>query len=169
MYGHPGKKLLFMGQEFAQTSEWNHEESLPWHLLEQSSHNQIQQWLSDLNRFYQSEPALYENEFHPDGFEWVEYTDWESGVISFIRKSKSGQDFILVICNFTPVVRRDYRVGVTLDGFWKELLNSDDKKYGGSGLGNGGGLQSSATPSHGREHSLALTIPPLAVLFFKQK
>ncbi|KPJ69515.1 glycogen branching protein [candidate division WOR-1 bacterium DG_54_3] len=168
MYGHPGKKLLFMGGEFGQWSEWSHEASVEWHALDFSVHQGVQRWVKELNRLYRSEPALHEVDFGRDGFEWVDFGDWEESVISFIRRGKSAGDMILVVCNFTPVPRYNYRVGVPLSGFWKEVLNSDAKEYGGSGLGNFGGVETLPVPMHGRSHSLSLVLPPLSVLFFKQ-
>lgn len=166
MFGHPGKKLLFMGAEFGQWKEWCHEESLEWHALDFETHRGIQRWVSDLNRFYRSEPALHQIDFESSGFEWVDFNDWQGSIISFIRKGKEGGQ-VLVVCNFTPVPRYDYRVGVPAGGFWKEVLNSDGRDYGGSGLGNLGGFPADSVPMHGRPYSLNLTIPPLGVLFFK--
>ncbi|MDA8388687.1 MAG: 1,4-alpha-glucan branching protein GlgB [Nitrospiraceae bacterium] len=167
MFGHPGKKLLFMGGELAQRSEWYHEESIHWHLLQWAPHRGVQQWVRDLNMLYRSEPALYERDFENDGFEWVDFSDWEGSTISFLRKSAS--ETMLVVCNFTPVPRYDYRVGVPSGGFWREVLNSDAAFYGGSGLGNAGGLPAADEPSHGRPFSLRVTVPPLAAVFFKAK
>jgi 1,4-alpha-glucan branching enzyme len=167
MYGHPGKKLLFMGAEFGQWREWVHEESLEWHVLQYPSHQEIQEWVKDLNHLYQTEPALYELDFKQEGFEWIDFHDWERSIISFIRKGKSSDDLILVVCNFTPVSRQNYRIGVPRGGFWREILNSDAKIYGGIGYGNFGGMEASPVPSHGRYHSLSVTLPPLGILFFK--
>ncbi len=167
MFGHPGKKLLFMGGEIGQWNEWYHEESIHWHLLQRPAHTGVQNWIKDLNRLYRSEPALYERDFENEGFEWVDFSDWESSVISFIRKGSSTDRKVLVICNFTPVPRLKYRVGVPSGGFWEEMLNSDAQYYGGSGMGNSGGLQASSSPSHGRPFSLSVTVPPLGVLFFR--
>jgi len=169
MYGHPGKKLLFMGGEFGQWREWVHEESLEWHVLQYPSHQEIQRWVSDLNRLYQREPALYELDFRQEGFEWMDFHDWEGSIISFLRRGKSINDTFLVICNFTPVPRYHYRIGVPRSGLWREVLNSDARIYGGSGHGNLGGLEASPVPSHGKPYSLSLTLPPLGVLFFKNK
>lgn len=169
MYGHPGKKLLFMGQEFGQRCEWNHEKSLEWEVLQYDCHEQLQRWVKELNYFYKTEPALYENDFDNQGFEWMECRDWERGIISFMRRDKARKKSVLVVCNFTPAPRNNYKIGIPLGGFWKEVLNSDAKEYGGSGQGNLGGLESSPLPSQGRFYSLSLTIPPLAVLFFKQE
>ncbi|KAB2832893.1 MAG: 1,4-alpha-glucan branching protein GlgB, partial [Candidatus Brocadia sp.] len=169
MYGHPGKKLLFMGDEFAQVKEWHHDESLEWHVLQYPFHLGVQRWVKDLNHFYRSEPALYERDFSFDGFEWIDFHDWGCNVISFIRKGKSTNDVILVVGNFTPVPRNNYRVGVPHGGFWKEALNSDATIYGGSGQGNFGGVDASPVPVHGRAYSLSLTLPPLGILILKHE
>ena len=167
MYGHPGKKLIFMGGEFGQWDEWNHEKNLDWHLLQYAPHRGVRQWLMDLNRFYRREPALFERDFDHSGFEWVDYYDWEDSVVSFLRKGHNQENRILVVCNFTPVLRRNYRIGVPAGGHWKEVLNSDAVSYGGNGQGNFGGVQASQAPVHGRPFSLCLTLPPLSILFFK--
>lgn len=165
MFAHPGKKLLFMGNEFGQRDEWNHEKSLDWHLTENHFHRGLMRWVSDLNKLYKSETALHEDDFSPGGFEWIDFNDREQSVISFLRKSKN--DMILVVCNFTPVPRYHYRIGVPQEGFWKELLNSDASLYGGSGTGNLGGVYSSTEPFHGRNFSISLVLPPLGILFLK--
>jgi len=167
MYGHPGKKLVFMGSEFGQWSEWSHELSLDWHILEYPLHRGAQRWVKDLNRLYRSEPALYELDFEIGGFEWIDFHDWENSIVSFLRRGKSSDDIVLVVCNFTPVPRFDYLVGVPRGGVWMEVLNSDAHEYGGSGLGNFGRVEASWNPAHGRPHSLLLTLPPLSVMFFK--
>jgi 1,4-alpha-glucan branching enzyme len=167
MYGHPGKKLLFMGGELAQWKEWNHDESIEWHVLQYPLHRGIQKWVKDLNHFYKMEPALHELDFGREGFEWVDIYDWQNSVISFVRQGKSVDDTVLVVCNFTPVTRYHYRVGVPRGGFWREALNSDSAYYEGSGQGNTGGVEAAPVPSHGRYHSLTLTLPPLCVLFLK--
>lgn len=167
MYGHPGKKLLFMGGEFAQWKEWCHEESLEWHVLEYPFHRGVQKWVKDLNHLYRTEPALYELDFSVDGFEWISLHDWEQSIISFIRKGRDNDKMALIVCNFTPVPRRIYNVGVPRGGFWAEVLNSDAEVYGGSGCGNAGGIEAVPVPVHGRTHSLCLTLPPLGVLFFR--
>jgi len=169
MYTHPGKKLLFMGGEFGQWQEWYHEESLHWHLLEYPHHQGIQKWIRDLNHFYRNEPALYELDFQPEGFEWIDFSNWEESIIIFVRRNKSTKDIILVVCNFTPVPRYNYRVGVPEGGFWKEALNSDAQVYGGSGHGNLGGAEAAPIPWHGKNYSLSLTLPPLGVLIFKKE
>lgn len=163
---HPGKKLLFMGGELGQWREWNHESSIDWHLLEYPNHEGIRRWVRDLNRLLSSEPALYERDFENTGFEWVDFSDWESSIISFLRKSEN--ETVLVACNFTPIPRYNYRIGVPSGGFWKEILNSDAKEYGGSGHGNFGGLEATPVPIHGRFYSLVMTLPPLSVIVFKK-
>lgn len=165
MYGHPGKKLLFMGNEFGQWSEWDHDSSLDWHLLEWGPHQGLQKWVKDLNHLYRTEPALHQLDFTQDGFEWVDLNDWENSTIAFLRKNGTDAKDILVICNFTPVPRENYRVGVSHRGYWKELLNSDSTDYGGSGWGNFGGLYTDDQPSHGYAHSISLSLPPLSALF----
>jgi 1,4-alpha-glucan branching enzyme len=169
MYGHPGKKLLFMGGEFGQWREWVHEESLEWHVLQYPSHQEIQRWVKDLNHLYRIESALYELDFRQEGFEWMDFHDWEGSIVSFLRRGKSTKDIFLVVCNFTPVPRYNYRMGIPRGGFWREVLNSDAMIYGGSGYGNFGGMEATSVPSHGRHHSLSLTLPPLGVLFLKNE
>jgi 1,4-alpha-glucan branching enzyme len=166
MYGQPGKKLMFMGGEFAQWREWNHDSSLDWNLLVYAPHEGIQKWVEALNKAYSENKALHELDVDPSGFEWVDCQDSESSVLSFLRKSRSGE-LVLGIFNFTPVPRSEYRVGVPRGGFWKEILNSDAAEYGGSGLGNLGGLEAHADPVHGRSHSLRMTLPPLSAVFFR--
>jgi 1,4-alpha-glucan branching enzyme len=167
MYAHPGKKLLFMGGEFGQWREWNHDQSLDWHLLEYAPHQGMQRWLQDLNRMYRSEPALYQRDFDMNGFEWADLHDWEHSIISFFRKGENPDDLMLIVCNFTPVPHANYRVGVPRSGFWSEVLNSDAVTYGGSGQGNLGGMEAGPVPAHGRYHSISLTLPPLGVVYFK--
>lgn len=169
MYGHPGKKLLFMGGEFAQWSEWNHDASLDWHLLQHPFHRGVQQWVKDLNHFYSNEPALYEMDFEAGGFEWIDFHDWEESIISFIRKGKKTDEIILIVCNFTPVPRYNYIVGVPRGGFWKEVLNSDASLYGGNGQGNYGSAEAEMIAAQNRPYSLLLTLPPLGVLFLKSE
>jgi 1,4-alpha-glucan branching enzyme len=168
MFAHPGKKLLFMGTEMAQWSEWKHDQSLDWHLLQYAPHQGIHQWVKDLNHLYRHEPALYERDFTPDGFEWIDLNDYSQGVISFLRKSADGKERIAVVCNFTPMTWNNYHVGVPEEGLWRELLNSDAAIYGGSGQGNLGGKAAVSKPFHGRPFSIPLTIPPLSVLFLKK-
>jgi 1,4-alpha-glucan branching enzyme len=167
MYSQPGKKLLFMGGEFGQWSEWRNGESLDWHLLRYAPHQGLQRWLEDLNRFYRSERAMHELDFEPRGFEWIHGDDAGASTLTFIRKGSSTQDVILAACNFTPVLRTGYRVGAPRGGFWKEILNSDATVYGGSGQGNAGGMEAEAVAWDNRPFSLNLTLPPLAVTFFK--
>jgi 1,4-alpha-glucan branching enzyme len=169
MYGHPGKKLLFMGGEFGQWNEWYHEESLDWHLLGYPFHRGVQKWVKALNNFYKHEPAMYELDFDLSGFEWIDFHDWEQSIISFIRKGKSTNDIILTVFNFTPVTRHNYRLGVPRGGLWREVLNSDSEEYAGSGQGNAEGIEASQIPVYGKYHSLSLTLPPLGVLFFKSE
>ncbi len=168
-YAQPGKKLLFMGGEFGQWKEWNHDASLDWHLLEYAPHTGLQRWVEDLNRLYRSEPALYEQDCDGTGFEWIDCNDTEHSVLSFLRKGRSASESILVVCNFTPVPRYNYQVGVPRGGFWQELLNSDAGEYGGSQQGNLGGMEASPVSYHGHFHSLNLTLPPLAVVFLKSE
>ncbi len=167
LYAHPGKKLLFMGGEFGQWREWNHDQSLDWHLLEHAPHQGVQRWIQDLNRYYRTDPALSRHDFDACGFEWVDLHDWEQSVVSFLRKGDVADDMVLVVCNFTPMPHVNYRVGVPCGGFWREMLNSDATIYGGSGQGNLGGVEATLIPAHGRSHSLSLTLPPLAVIFLK--
>jgi 1,4-alpha-glucan branching enzyme len=169
MYGQPGKKLLFMGGEFGQWSEWNHESSLDWHLLENPSHQGIARWLTDLNRAYREEPALYELDSDPRGFEWIDANDATSSAISFLRRGRSKGDLILAAGNFTPVPREHYRLGVPRGGFWRELLNSDAEVYGGGNLGNAGGVEADEIAAHGRPYSVELVLPPLAMVFLKSE
>ncbi len=167
MWGHPGKKLLFMGGEFGQRREWGHDESLEWHVLQYPEHEGLRRWVADLNRLYRSEPALYQVDFEQSGFEWVDCNDSQQSVLSFLRRPRDGSAPVLVVCNFTPVPRTNYIVGVPQGGYWRELVNSDATLYGGSGMGNLGGVVAAPVAAHGRLHSLAVTLPPLAVLMFK--
>ncbi len=169
MFTHPGKKLLFMGGEFAQWREWTHEESLEWHALDYQPHRDVQRWVQDLNALYRKEPALYELDFDPAGFEWVDFNDVDRSLISYLRQSATARDPILVVGNFTPVAWTDYRVGVPSGGVWLEVLNSDAHEYGGGGRGNFGRAEAEPEPMHGRSHSLRLSIPPLSVLIFKKE
>jgi len=169
MYGQAGKKLLFMGGEFGQWNEWYHEASLDWHLLDYPLHAGLQRWVADLNGFYRNQPALYERDCETGGFEWVDCHDSDNSTLSFLRWGRDPQEVIFVVCNFTPVVRFDYRLGVPYGGFWQEALNSDAEVYGGSEQGNLGGLETVPEPSHGHPYSLNLTLPPLAVAFFTHR
>jgi 1,4-alpha-glucan branching enzyme len=167
MYAQPGKKLLFMGGEFGQVSEWNHDTSLDWFVLQYEGHAGVQRWVRDLNHFYRQHSAMHERDFQPDGFEWIDASDSLNSVLAFLRKSSS--ETILVACNFTPVPRFGYRVGVPEGGDWLELLNSDAWDYGGSGIGNLGRVAATADPMHGRPFSLQLTLPPLAVVMLARQ
>jgi 1,4-alpha-glucan branching enzyme len=169
MWCHPGKKLLFMGGEFGQWQEWNFDESLHWHLLAGESHRGLSRAVADLNNLVQREPALHELDFDGRGFEWIDCHNWQDSVLAFVRRGSNSRDALVVVCNFTPVLRQGYRLGVPAAGSYEEVFNSDSAWYGGSNTGNGGGLQSSAVPHHGREHSLSLTLPPLAVVVLKQR
>ncbi|MHB8766393.1 MAG: 1,4-alpha-glucan branching protein GlgB [Deferrisomatales bacterium] len=163
---HPGKQLLFMGGEFGQWDEWYHEKSLDWHLLERAPHAGMARWVADLNRRYRETPALYRRDFEPEGFRWVDCHDWEQSVVAFLRQGAGPDEVALVVANFTPAPRSGYRVGVPRPGRWREVLNSDAEAYGGSGRGNLGGRETEAEPAHGYPQSLALELPPLAILFF---
>jgi 1,4-alpha-glucan branching enzyme len=167
MYAQAGKKLLFMGGEFGQVREWAHDSSLEWHVLQYPVHRGVQAWMEQLNRFYRNEPAMHVFDNNPAGFEWVDANDNATSTVSLLRKSENPQDTILVVCNFTPVPRAEYRVGVPHGGYWREMLNSDAREYAGSGMGNLGGVQAEEVPMHGRPFSLRLTLPPLGALFFK--
>jgi len=166
MYALPGKKLLFMGDELAQWPEWSHESSVEWHVEKMPYHAGAQKWVGDLNRAYRSERALHELDFNHEGFEWVDYQDSQNTTMSFVRKSRDCRDMILVVLNFTPVVRKNYLVGVPRAGYWKEILNSDAREYNGSGQGNCGGVQAGTIKCHHRPASISLTLPPLSALFF---
>jgi 1,4-alpha-glucan branching enzyme len=170
MYAQPGKKLLFMGDEFGQYREWNHDVSLDWHLLEHPLHAGLQQWVHDLNRLYRTEPALHIRDFSPLGFEWIDANDSINNVLSFLRRSADEKaPPVLVVCNCSPIPRLNYRLGVPLDGYWDELLNSDSRLYGGSDVGNLGGVEATTTQSHGRPFSIQLTLPPLGVVFLRSR
>ena len=167
MYAQPGKKLMFMGDEFGQVREWAHDTSLEWDVTQFQVHRGMQAWVEQLNRVYRSEPALHLLDNNAAGFEWVDCNDGAASTISLLRKSESPSDTILIVCNFTPIPRTGYRIGVPHGGYWKELLNSDGREYAGSGIGNLGGVTAEPEPTHGRPFSLKLTLPPLAALFFK--
>ncbi|MBM4443946.1 MAG: 1,4-alpha-glucan branching protein GlgB [Chloroflexi bacterium] len=167
MYAQPGKKLLFMGGEFGQWNEWNHESSLDWHLLDGNLHTGLQHWVRDLNRLYRGEPALHELDCSWKGFEWIDCGDVQNSIVSLIRRGRSTEDTILAACNFTPVPRHSYRLGVPRGGWWQEVLNSDAQLYGGSGLGNLGGAEADPIAHHGQPYSLNLTLPPLAIVVLR--
>jgi 1,4-alpha-glucan branching enzyme len=164
-WAQPGKKLLFMGGEFGQKREWNADESLEWWVLQFPLHSGLQKWVQDLNHLYQREPALYEHDFDPSTFEWIDPNDGDNSVLSFLRRSNN--DTICVVANFTPIIRQHHVIGVPQGGFWWELLNSDADCYGGGNQGNAGGILAQAVPAHGRPFSLDLKLPPLAILYLK--
>ena len=166
MWTHPGKKLLFMGGEFAQQREWNHDTSLDWHLLGDPLHRGVQRAVRDLNRLYRELPALHELDTEPDGFQWIDAGDAEQSTLAYMRRSRDPHELAVVVANFTPVPRHDYRIGVPRGGLYRERFNSDAFDYGGSGLGNAGAVRAQAHPAHGHAHSLVLTLPPLATLLF---
>ena len=167
MYGHPGKNMLFMGGEFGQWWEWNHDDSLQWHLCQHESHAGLQRYVRDLNRLYRNEPALYEIDYDWTGFQWIDINDTENSVISFLRKARDSNNHVVCVCNFTPIPRHGYRIGVPSLAHYGELLNSDAETYGGSNMGNGGGVMAEPISTHGFPNSIVLTLPPLSVLYFK--
>ncbi len=169
MFAQPGKKLLFMGGEFGQVSEWSHDRSLDWNVLQYPVHSGLMKWVEQLNRLYSSQPAMHWFDNDPRGFEWVDCNDVQASVVSLLRKGQSDDDCIVVVCNFTPVPRLGYMVGVPHGGYWRELLNSDASEYGGSGIGNMGGTEALPETTHGRPHSLRLSLPPLGALFLKRR
>jgi 1,4-alpha-glucan branching enzyme len=166
MYTHPGKKLLFMGGEIGQWPEWNHESSIEWDVLNYPIHSGLRHWIGDLNALYRQEPTLHRFDSNREGFDWVDLHDEEQSVITYLRKDPAMEDVFLVSCNFTPIPRQNYRIGVPGTGLWREVLNSDAKTYGGSGQGNMGGVRATPVPSHGRSHSISVTLPPLGVVVF---
>jgi 1,4-alpha-glucan branching enzyme len=167
MYGHPGKKLLFMGSEIGQTAEWNSEGEVEWWLLDYEIHRQFQTFCASLNQVYRSEPAMYEIDFQGWGFEWIDFHDSDNSIIAFVRRAKDSDNFLIFACNFTPTPHQGYRIGVPEAGGYREIFNSDAAIFGGSNMGNGGYVESQQVPSHGRAVSVELTIPPLAVLILK--
>ncbi len=167
MWGHPGKKLLFMGCEFAQEREWNHDISLDWHLLDDPMHKGVQDVVRDLNHAYRRSPALHERDCEPDGFCWLVSDDRDNSILAFARFNRERSNIVIVVSNFTPVVRQEYRIGAPRGGFWREIVNTDAACYGGGNVGNGGGLHAQEEPSHGQSHSLCLTIPPLATIMLE--
>jgi len=170
MFTHPGKKVLFMGGEFGQHREWNFKASLDWHLLQEPGHEQVRQWVRDLNHLYRAEPAMYERDFHDDGFAWIDCHDADNSILSFLRKDKSGKRLLAVVCNLTPVPRYDYLVGVPAGGVWEEILNSDATEYGGSGLGNMGGLRALNRSFYDKfDYTLSATLPPLGIVVFRKE
>ncbi len=169
MFAHPGTKLIFMGGEFGQNSEWDHDSSVEWHLTNEDSHKGIQRTISALNKLYKTEPALYEKSFKPEGFEWIDFKDADSSVISFLRKGLDTKDNVLVVCNLTPIPRENYRVGIPEAGKWHEIFNSDSKDFGGSNVGNMEFVNSEATPTHDKAYSVSLTLPPMGVIYLKRE
>ena len=168
MYGHPGRKLLFMGGEFGQWIEWDFSKSLDWNLLDYDMHRQLQEYVKDLNRLYTNEPALFVNDLSYQSFEWIDFHDSDNSVVSFMRKNIGKEkDTLIFICNFTPVPRQGYRIGAPMKGFYRELINSDSLKYGGSGVGNADGLTAEELAWQGQPYSLNLMLPPLATVVFK--
>jgi len=166
MFGHPGKKLMFQGIDFAQFSEWNEAVSIDWHLLNNEPNRKLNQFVKDINHLYKNEPALYEGDHTENGFEWIDCNDWESSIVSFIRRADDGS-FLIFILNFTPVSRVGYRLGVPYQGFYNEIINSDSENYWGSNLGNNGGVWSEEIPWQNQPHSIDLVVPPLSCLVFK--
>ncbi len=166
-FGHPGKKLQFMGNEFGQRREWNHDVSLDWHLTGEPLHDGLRRWVRDLNRLYREAPALSQFDDDPSGFEWIDCNDHARSLVSFIRRGASAADTLLFVCNFTPLPRHHEPIGVPAGGFWGELLNSDAVDYGGSGVGNGGGITAEDRPQHGRPCLVRLTVPPLGVVVLR--
>src|SRR5579872_6152285 len=169
MWGHPGKKLLFMGQEIGQREEWNNAVGVRWELLEFAYHRKLQTLMRELNLLYRASPALYQVDFHYSGFEWVDFHDVENSVIAFLRRADDPADFLLFCCNFTPVPRYGYEFGVPEEGFYQEMLNTDSEHFGGSNIGNGGLISSNPIPKHGRKQSIAITLPPSAVVVFRKR
>jgi 1,4-alpha-glucan branching enzyme len=167
MFGHPGRKLLFMGCEIGQTSEWNYADSVAWHLLQYPIHSRLQTMVKELNWLYRREPALHEVDDDYGGFEWIDFRDAEASIVSFIRFAQNRDDFIVFCCNFTPMPRQRYRIGVPKAGIYREIFNTDAEMFGGSNMGNGGSAASEAVECHGRPFSLSVTLPPLAVVAFK--
>jgi len=169
MWTHPGKKLLFMGQEIGQREEWNHNAGVRWELLEFDPHRKLQAMMRELNRFYRESPALYQIDFHYTGFEWIDFHDVEHSVIAFLRRAEDPRDFLLICCNFTPVPHPGYEFGVPEEGFYEEVLNTDAEAFGGSGMGNPEAVSSRAIPKHNRRHSIVVTLPPLAVIVLRKR
>ncbi|MEJ2421754.1 MAG: alpha amylase C-terminal domain-containing protein, partial [Acidobacteriota bacterium] len=169
MFATPGKKLLFMGAEFGQWNEWYHENSLDWHLLDEEKHRSLRLLVGTLNHLYATEKALFEGDCEPGGFQWVDCNDSAGSILSFLRIDRASKEPILAVCNFTPVTRKNYRIGVDSGPYWRELLNSDAAEFGGSGQGNMGMAEFNPVPCHGREGSVVLTLPPLAALYLKRE
>jgi 1,4-alpha-glucan branching enzyme len=168
MFTHPGKKLMFMGAEIGQWCEWNYDSSVEWHLLQYAEHQGLRRWVQDLNHTYQHEPSLHEVDFDYAGFQWIDCCDNENSVMSFVRRAKNPDDYTVIVTNFTPVPRLDYRIGVPDGGWYRELLNSDSARYSGGNMGNGGGANAEHRPMHGFEYSMSITVPPLGFVLFKR-
>jgi 1,4-alpha-glucan branching enzyme len=169
MFGHPGKKLLFMGGEFGQWLEWSHDSSLDWHLLDDEMHAALRRYVQALTWHYRLEPALHQVDYTPEGFRWIDCNDNENSVVSFARFARDPRDFAVMIFNFTPVPRAEYRIGVPEPGYYAELLNSDSGLFGGSNMGNGGGVLTEPIASHGFDQSVRLIVPPLGCLLLKRR
>jgi 1,4-alpha-glucan branching enzyme len=169
MYAHPGKKLLFMGGDIGDYNEWNHHATVPWEVLRFHMHTGLQACVKELNRLHREQPALYQVDFEYQGFEWIDFSDTQSSIISFIRRGADPEDYIVFVCNFTPVPRQGYEIGVPERVYYEEILNTDAAHFGGSNMGNSGGVQAQDVPRHRRPHSIAITLPPLAVVAFKPR
>jgi 1,4-alpha-glucan branching enzyme len=169
MYGHPGKKLLFMGDEFGQWREWNHDRSLDWHLLDDPAHQGLRTYVQALNGLLHDEPALHDADFDPSGFRWIDCNDIENSVVAFMRSNRSGSERVVLVFNFTPVPRHDYRLGVPAPGAYDEVLNSDSQLFGGSNVGNEGRVTSEPIPTHGFDHSVRMVVPPLGCILLKKR
>ena len=168
MWAHPGKQLVFMGNEIGQRTEWAHDGTIDWNALQSQPHESLLRWVEDLNRAYRENPALHQIDFTADGFEWIDASDTQQNVIAFLRKGRGSTPPVVVVCNFTPIPRYNYAIGVPAGGRWIEILNSDATLYGGSGQGNMGGVEAAPVPAHGRMDSISLTLPPLSVLYFRK-
>jgi 1,4-alpha-glucan branching enzyme len=168
MFTHPGKKLMFMGAEIGQWSEWNYDSSLEWHLLQYAEHQGLRRWVQDLNHTYQHEPSLHEVDFDYAGFQWIDCCDNENSVMSFLRRASNPDDYTVIVTNFTPIPRLDYRIGVPDGGWYRELLNSDSARYSGTNMGNGGGALAERRSMHGFDYSMSITVPPLGFVLFKR-
>jgi 1,4-alpha-glucan branching enzyme len=167
MFVHPGKKLLFMGSDIGDYDEWNHHAAIPWQVLQFPLHVGLQACVKELNRLHAGQPALHEVDFEYTGFEWIDFSDVEKSVISFIRRGVKAEDYLVIVCNFTPTPWSRYSVGVPELVYYQEILNTDSEQFGGSNMGNGGGVQAQDVPRHHRPHSISITLPPLSVIAFK--
>jgi 1,4-alpha-glucan branching enzyme len=168
MWGHPGKKLLFMGQEIGQREEWNYHTGVRWELLEFDFHRKLQALVRELNRLYRASPSLYQVDFHYSGFEWMDFHDADNSIIAFLRRAEDPHDFLLICCNFTPVPRQSYDFGVPEPGSYEEVLNTDSEFFGGSNVGNSGLIASRPVPKHNRPQSISVKLPPLGVVVFRK-